>query len=90
MASVQVDSIGKACLEAGHGYNYKGNLKIGFLGLVDDIIGISEAGSKAQMLNVFLNIKTAEKTLQFGTAKCKYMMIGKDTKNRRYSPLQSS
>ena len=41
-------------------------LNVGFLGLVDDIIGISETGHKAQMLNAFLNIKTAEKTLQFG------------------------
>ena len=81
MASVQVDSIGKACMDAGHGYEYKDNLKIGFLGLVDDIIGISEAGSKAQMLNAFLNMKTAEKTLQFGTKKCKFMLVGKDTKN---------
>ena len=87
LASVQVENIGRACIEAGHGYDYKGNLKIGFLGLVDDIIGISEAGSKAQMLNAFLNIKTAEKTLQFGTAKCKYMIIGKDTKDVRNNEL---
>ena len=33
------------------------------------------------MLNVFLNTKTAENTLQFGTRKCKYMLVGKDTKN---------
>ena len=68
-------------MDAGHGYEYKDNLKIGFLSLVDDIIGISEAGSKAKMLNAFLNIKTAEKTLQFGIKKCKFMMVGKDTKN---------
>ena len=59
LASVQVESIGRACIEAGHGYKYKEKLQVGFLGLVDDIIGISEAGSKAQILNTFLNIKTA-------------------------------
>ena len=51
------------------------------MGLVDDIIGINEAGSKAQMLNAFFNIKTAEKTLQFGTSKCKYMIVGKHSEN---------
>ena len=79
LASVQVESIGKACIEAGHGYKYKQKLQVGFLGLVDDIIGITEAGSKAQMFNAFLNIRTAEKTLQFGTAKCKYMIVGKQS-----------
>ena len=28
LASVQVENIGRACIEAGHGYDYKGNLKI--------------------------------------------------------------
>ena len=79
LASVQVESIGRACIEAGYGYKYKQQLQAGFLGLVDDIIGITEAGSKAQMLNAFLNVKTAEKTLQFGISKCKYMIVGKET-----------
>ena len=81
LASVQVDSIGKECMAAGHGIKYKGKLPIAFLGLVDDIIGISDAGMKAQMLNSFLNTKTAEKNLHFGNSKCKYMVVGKDTKN---------
>ena len=34
--------------------------RIGFLGLVDDIVGITEAGYKAQQLNTFINQKTAE------------------------------
>ena len=61
MASVQVDSIGKECAAAGYGYKYKNFIPVGMLGLVDDTICISEAGFKAQMLNVFFNIKTAEK-----------------------------
>ena len=51
------------------------------LGLVDDTIGISEAGYQAQMLNAFLNVKTAEKWLQFGVKKCKTMLIGEDNAN---------
>ena len=81
LASVQVDNIGKECLEEGHGYIYKDSLTVGFLGLVDDIIGVSEDGMKAQMLNAFINVKTAEKSLQFGTTKCKSMLVGKDTES---------
>ena len=81
LASVQVDKIGKDCMEEGHYYLYKGVLPVGFLGLVDDIVGITESGFKAQQLNSFINVKTAEKTLQFGPAKCKSMLVGKDTNN---------
>ena len=87
LASVQVDDIGQECAEAGHGYRYKNILPIGMLGLVDDIIGITEPGFKAQMLNAFLNIKTAEKGLQFGVKKCKSMLIAKNTENILNSSL---
>ena len=33
------------------------------------------------MLNSFLNVKTAEKYLQFGAKKCKSMLVGHDTGN---------
>ena len=48
------------------GYKYKEELPINILGLVDDIIGVTEAGFKAQMMNTILNYKSAEKRLQFG------------------------
>ena len=51
------------------------------MGLVDDIICITEAGYKAQEMNAFINIKTAEKNLQFGNAKCKSLLVGKSTNN---------
>ena len=50
LASVQVDSIGKECVAAGHTYLYKDKLSLGFLGLVDDIKGVTEAGVKAQKI----------------------------------------
>ena len=56
---------------------YKDVLPISLLGLVDDMIGVSEAGYKAQQLNTLLNVKTAEKRLQFGAKKCKTMLICK-------------
>ena len=81
LASVQVDTIAKECSEAGYGYRYKDILPVGLLGLVDDTIGVTEAGYQAQMMNAFLNVKTAEKGLQFGLKKCKSMLIGKNHEN---------
>ena len=78
LASIQVEKIGQECLKEGYFYLYKNVLPVGFLGLVDDVVGITEAGCKAQMLNSFINIKSAEKTLQFGVTKCKSILVGKN------------
>ena len=88
MASVQVDSIGKEIEQSGIGYQYKDILPVSLLGLVDDIIGITEAGYKSQQMNAILNIKTAEKRLQFGETKCKSMLICKNPESVLNSPLQ--
>ena len=56
---------------------YKDSLLVSILGMVDDMIGITEAGFKAQQMNTFMNVKTAEKNLQFGPTKCKSMLVGK-------------
>ena len=88
LASVQVDSIGKECVEAGYGYKYKDSLPISMFGLVDDTIGVTEAGFMAQQMNAFINVKTAEKSLQFGPKKCKSMLIGKNTENVINNPLK--
>ena len=87
LASVQVDSISKDCSASGFGYNYKNKLSVGILGLMDDLVGVTEVGYKAKMMNVLINIKTAEKGLQFGAKKCKSMMIGKNSKNVLNSEL---
>ena len=88
LASVQVDSIAKECVTEGHTYKYKNKLDAGFWGLVDDIVGVTEAGYKAQKFNAFINLKTAEKGLQFGPKKCKSMLVGKNVKNVINSGLQ--
>ena len=87
LASVQVDTIGQECSESGYGYAYKDILPVGILGLVDDTIGVTEVGYKAQMMNAFFNVKTAEKGLQFGAKKCKTMLIGKNLETALNSPL---
>ena len=81
LASVQVDTIAKDVKKAGLGYRYKEELEIDILGLVDDIIAVSEAGHKAQMINTILNLKSAEKGVQFGVNKCKVMIIGRELEN---------
>ena len=43
-------------------YLYKNELRVGSLGLVDDIIGVTEVGFKAQIMNAFINLKTADKS----------------------------
>ena len=78
LASVQVDSIGQECAASGYGYKYMDSLPVGILGLVDDTIGVTEVGYQAQMMNAFMNVKTAEKGLQFGAKKCKTMLVGKN------------
>ena len=54
---------------------------------MDDLVGITEVGYKAKMMNALINIKTAEKGLQFGAKKCKAMMIGKNPKHVLNSEL---
>jgi hypothetical protein len=51
------------------------------LGVVDNLLGVTEAGFKAQQMNALINIKIAEKGLQFGVSKCKSMLVGKDVEN---------
>ena len=87
LASVQVDTIGQECSKSGYGYEYKDVLPVSLLGLVDDTIGVTEVGYKAQMMNAFINVKTAEKGLQFGAKKCKTMLIGKQQETALNSPL---
>ena len=63
---MQVDAIAKDVEEAGLGYRYKQTLEIGILGLVDDLIGITEAGHKAQQMNVILNVKVLKNVCNLG------------------------
>ena len=88
LASVQVEKIGEESMKAGYQYLYKNIHPVGFLGMIDDIVGITEAGYKASQLNTFLNIKTAEKGLQFGPSKCEYMIVGKNSESTTQSKLK--
>ena len=88
MASVQVDSIGKEVMDSNLGYLYKNQLPVGLLGLVDDLIGVTEAGFKAVQMNEVINVKSAEKSLQFGVSKCKSMFVGKEKEKKSFLDLE--
>ena len=77
LCSNQVDTFGKECLEERkYLYTYKGEVDIPPLGMVDDLLCISECGHKTAMLNAYINFKTNSKKLQFGVKKCKQLHVG--------------
>ena len=78
LCSNQVDYFGKECLEQNkYIYKYKGVLDIPPLGMVDDLLCISECGHKTSMMNAFINHKSSSKKFQFGVEKCKKLHVGK-------------
>ena len=60
---------------------YKDSVAVSLLGLVDDMVGVTEAGFRAQQMNALINAKSADKGLQFAVKKCKSMLIGKNVEN---------
>jgi hypothetical protein len=48
------------------------------LGVVDDLITVSESGYKSAKMNSFINAKTAIKKLQFGPDKCHVIHVGRN------------
>ena len=80
MSSLQVDTMGKECFEQEkHLYYFKDTVPVPPLGLVDDLFTISVCGHKTNMMNQYINVKTAMKRLQFGPEKCKKLHVGKRT-----------
>ena len=77
--SLMVDNFGKESLKPElEPYKYKDKVEIPALGMIDDILLISETGHKTLRMNAFINVKTATKRLQFGPEKCHVMYIGKN------------
>jgi hypothetical protein len=79
LASAQVDAFGKELIKEEPSFMYKfmGEVPIPLLGQVDDIIGVTEAGFKSDQLNAYVNVKAADKELQFGQEKCHTMVLFK-------------
>ena len=55
-----VDGFGKESLKTHlDPYEYKNKVKIPLLGMCDDMLCISKAGHETQMMNSFINVKSA-------------------------------
>ena len=79
--SVQVDTFGKECIqEEKYLYNYKNEVGVPPLAMVDDLLCISTCGLKSVEINAFINAKTNSKKLQFGEDKCHKMHVGQKNK----------
>ena len=86
--SKQVDTIGQECLDQHkYTYMYKGEVEIPPLGMVDDLLCVSECGVKTSMLNSYINFKTNTKKLQFGVSKCKKIHVGKQCEDHKCQKL---
>jgi hypothetical protein len=63
--------MGNECLEEAKPlYLYKDKVAILPLGMVYDLFTITTCGYKTNLMNKFINTKSAMKKLQFGTNKC--------------------
>ena len=75
--SVQVDTFGKECVhKSKYLYEYKDEVGIPPLAMVDDLALISKCGLNSVLINGYINQKTNMKKLQFDVDKCHKMHIG--------------
>ena len=85
---VMVDGFGRDSLKPDYEpYKFKDIVPVPLLGMVDDILIISESGYKTSRMNGFINAKTAIKRLQFGPTKCHVMHVGKNIHNYKKPDL---
>ena len=85
LCSNSIDKIGRKCHETGENlYTYKNRVKILPLGMVDDLLCVSECGHKSVTLNTFLTTQGELKKLRFHVpdiitkkSKCHKLHIGK-------------
>ena len=83
--SVQLDTLGKECLQTGEGlYRYKECVDIPPLLMIDDAIAVSECGVDSVTVNALIQSKVQMKNLRLGHNKCFKMHIGK---NKECCPL---
>ena len=77
--SVQLDTLGKECLQTGEGlYKYKGCLNIPPLLMIDDAIAVSECGPESVRVNAIIQSKVDMKNLRLGQNKCFKMHVGRN------------
>ena len=90
LAANQVDTFGSEMLKEDYSFlfKYKGYVPIPLLGLIDDTISVNLAGHKATQMNSYINVKSADKYLQFGQDKCKAMVVGRKVESHHIPRLE--
>ena len=88
LCSKQVETFAQECLkDKKYLYNYKNEVPIPPLSMVDDVLCVSECGYQTAMLNSYLKSKTSSKKLQFGINKCKKIHVGKTKEEYKCQPI---
>ena len=81
-ASVQLDTLGKECIETGEGlFKYRDCINITPLIMIDDVLAISNCGNESVKMNAIVHSKIDTKQLMFGTKKCFKLHIGNKSKS---------
>ena len=81
-ASVQLDTLGKECIENNEGlYKYKDCVQITPLIMIDDVLAISKCGNDSVKMNAIIHSKIDTKQLLFGPQKCFKLHIGSKNLN---------
>ena len=81
-ASVQLDTLGKECLENNDGlFKYKGCVNLTPLIFVDDILSVSVCGNESVKMNAIIQSKVETKQLKFSDSKCFKLHVGNGCKN---------
>ena len=81
-ASVQLDTLGKECIENGEGlFKYKDCVNITPLLMIDDVLAISACGNDSVKTNAIIHSKVDTKQLKFGPSKCFKIHIGSKSVN---------
>ena len=82
LCSNHIDTLGRRCRDKGeHLYNYKDQVEVLPLAMVDDLVGIANCGHSSLALNTFINSQIELKKLTFhtpdanGKSKCNVMHV---------------
>ena len=84
--SIQIDTLGKECLESGEGlYSYKECVNIPPLAMIDDILAVCKCSVETVKLNALIQSKVMHRNLQLGSDKFLRCML----ENRKTTVVQN-
>ena len=55
-------------------FKYRNEVSVNFVGMIDDLTGISYEGADSIKMNAYVNVRTAEKNLQYNVTKSKKLV----------------